>query len=181
VPDSNVLPAHVVIERCIASKDGNRPAGFERTFSVNAEVQISAKNDTDSFPPHLTGREDISKYLVGVFNSVYENIYTFCLSPPPQRVMDSFSCLWLITMTVKEDKRVRVGWGHYDWHFDPSDHGLCKSLNIQIEDMITLSAEHHSAVVNWVQDRPCPWVEATDLLAFAPTDKGFAAVKSWLS
>ena len=69
------------------------------------------QTDAVSFPPVSRGREAVVDTLVRHFNQTYENIYTFCLANSPDGEAKSFSCPWLVAMSDKQSRAIRVGCG----------------------------------------------------------------------
>ena len=90
------------------AKDENRPFLLAGVFSENATLEISNRSDQISFPPVTSGLAQIGDVLVRRFNQAYENIYSFYIDCPASSA-DTFTCDWLVGMTEKETKNVRVG------------------------------------------------------------------------
>jgi hypothetical protein len=92
----------------LRAKDGNRPYLLADAFTPDALLEMVVKTATMSFPPASRGREAIGDVLVRKFARNYENVYTFCLSSAPRNDAGVFSCDWLVIMTEKESRAVRV-------------------------------------------------------------------------
>src|SRR5215470_16474724 len=110
----------------IFAKDRNRPHLLEAAFTDDVELRMIVQTDAISFPPVSKGREALADTLVRLFNQTYENCYTFCLANPPPNEARSFSCPWLVAMSDKQSRAVRVGHGRYDWSF--TETGRAESL-----------------------------------------------------
>jgi len=106
----------------------------------------------------LSGREAITDNLVLEFNKKYENIYTICIGDRPEIVGTNYSCCWLVVMSEKLNRSLRVGCGSYDWQFCSSKNRV-QSLSITIDRMDTASAESVTEVMDWVSDLAYPWCE----------------------
>src|SRR5213593_1987385 len=142
--------AQEVIGTYIRAKDENRPHLMKRAFAEDATLEMVVKTGTISFPPHASGLESITDILVRKFAQNFENVYTFCLAPPPQGQHSSFSCKWLVGMSEKETRRVRVGCGRYDWLFQSKGPRLAQRLTITIELMQVLPPERLPSVIAWL-------------------------------
>ncbi|MEO6016259.1 MAG: nuclear transport factor 2 family protein [Polaromonas sp.] len=151
----------------LRAKDSNRPHLLEQAFAPDALLEMVGNTAATSFPPASRGREAIADVLVRNFSRNYENVYTFCLSPPPLNEAGVFSCDWLVIMTEKEVRSVRVGCGRYDWCFAAS--GLVECLSITIETMQSLPPAMQDEILPWASDLPYPWCTAEAAARGAPT------------
>ena len=156
------------IANYIRAKDENRPYLMARAFAEVATVEMVVKTDTISFPPISNGLETISDVLVRRFAQTYENVRTFCLAPPPRIDDVSFSCHWLVGMSEKEGRMVRVGCGRYDWKFRAQDPRLVERLTITIDVMPSLAPNRLGSVMDWLSGLPYPWCSAQQALVAAP-------------
>ncbi|MBV1789053.1 hypothetical protein KQ940_13425 [Marinobacterium sp. D7] len=157
------------------AKDGNRPHLMQRAFSADAKLEMQVNTGSISFPPLSEGRGAISEVLVRRFGQTYENVYTFCLAEPPAADAAEFACDWLVVMTEKESRAVRVGCGRYDWCFS-AESGLVEQLRITIDVMQTLSPEFSDSLTSWASALPYPWCSAEMAKAAAPELDGLGAV-----
>ncbi|EJL83240.1 hypothetical protein PMI15_02715 [Polaromonas sp. CF318] len=151
----------------LRAKDGNRPYLLADAFTPDALLEMVVKTATMSFPPASRGREAIGDVLVRKFARNYENVYTFCLSSAPRNDAGVFSCDWLVIMTEKESRAVRVGCGRYDWCFACS--GLAECLSITIETMQSLPPAMQDEILPWACGLPYPWCTAEAVARGAPT------------
>ena len=150
------MGAHAnAIQTYIRAKDENRPHLMPNAFTPDANLGMRVETENISFPPASKGIEEITQILVSDFGRAYENIYTFCLDGVPSDDEDDFRCRWLVGMSVKETKSIRVGFGYYDWQFGAS--GLIQHLTITIRTMLILTSDHHGPVTNWLSHLPYPW------------------------
>ncbi|HEY2862015.1 MAG TPA: hypothetical protein VGK37_00165 [Casimicrobiaceae bacterium] len=139
----------------ILAKDGNRPHLLDAAFTDDVELRMIVQTNAISFPPVSKGREALADTVVRHFNQTYENIYTFCLTNPPHETAKSFCCPWLVAMSEKQSRTVRVSCGRYDWSF--TDTGLACCLVITVRVMEVLPAEALKPVIGWVSPLPYPW------------------------
>jgi len=147
------------VQAYILAKDWNRPHLLDAAITDDVELRMIVQTDAISFPPISKGREPFTDTLVRHFNQSYENIYTFCLADPPPRESKAFSCRWLVAMSEKLSRGVRVGCGRYDWSF--TDTGRVCGLVITIDVMETLPAEVLEPVMKWLSALPYPWCPAS--------------------
>jgi len=152
----------------LSAKDGNRPHLMAHAFTNEASLEMTVNTPTIVFPPRSNGRDAISEVLVRRFAQTYENVYTFCLATPPRNEESAFSCNWLVAMTEKESRAVRVGCGRYDWFFAPKS-CLVERLSITIEIMKSLPSHNIDSVMNWVSSLPYPWCSAELAVRSAPS------------
>jgi hypothetical protein len=113
------------------------------------------------------------------FVRAYENIYTFCLDYIPLDADPDFRCRWLVDMTDKETKSIRVGYGIYDWQF--GDSKLVRNLRITIKAMLILPSNHHQQVVNWLSHLPYPWCRGSVAAAGMPSISELREVHHFLT
>jgi hypothetical protein len=156
------------IETYIRAKDENRPYLMERAFAENATLEVVVHSGTISFPPISSGLESISDVLVRRFAQTFENVHTFCLGPPPRASVVNFSCGWLVGMSEKESRRVRVGCGRYDWMFQSQGQHLIERLMITIDLMESLGPSSLTPVTNWLTELRYPWCTPQAALAAVP-------------
>ncbi|MEP6872109.1 MAG: hypothetical protein ABI939_09725, partial [Anaerolineaceae bacterium] len=161
--------AQEAVEIYIRAKDENRPYLMERAFAENAKLEMVVRSGTIAFPPVSIGLQTISDVLVRRFAQTYENVQTFCLSTPPPDDQPSFSCYWLVGMSEKDSRSVRVGCGRYDWQFQSQGQWLVDRLAITIERMESLPPSYLASVMNWLSRLPYPWCAARIALAGIPS------------
>ena len=155
------------IETYIRAKDGNRPVFMGEVFAEDAELEITVPGGSITFPQKSSGLEAISDTLVREFARSYENIWTFCLAIPPSQDASTFSCNWLVGMSEKENRNVRVGFGRYDWRFRSSTHKVAR-LAISVQIMESLAPATLVTVVRWLSALPYPWCSAHAALKGCP-------------
>jgi hypothetical protein len=156
------LSPELVLRNYFHAKDENRPHLLASVFSPEARLEIRNRSDQISFPATTVGLEGIADVLVRRFNQAYENIYSFYLERP--RPSDEFfSCDWLVGMTDKQSRSVRVGCGRYDWTFQRTPAVLATRLIITIEVMLVLDESRASAVLGWLKELGYPWTSAADV------------------
>jgi len=127
-------------------------------FARDALLDMVVNARSISFPPRVTGVDNITDVLIRQFCDTYENIHTFCLTQPPVTDSSLFSCPWLVGMSGKADGKVRVGCGRYDWSFRGAGaSGLVDRLKVTIDCMQELPGDRLRAVMDWLQGLPYPW------------------------
>jgi hypothetical protein len=159
--------AQLSIRQYINAKDGNRPHLLHQAFAPDALLDMVVRTGSISFPPHVEGLGAIGDVLVRRFGQTFENVYTFCLGPPPEREAKTFQCKWLVGMSDKNSGEARVGCGLYEWQFSPES-GLVEKLTITIEHMKTLPATDLPCIMAWVSQRDYPWCGPQALVSNAP-------------
>ncbi len=165
----------------LRAKDENRPHLMAQAFAEKATLEMVVKTGSISFPPISEGLESISDVLVRRFAQSYENVRTFCLAEPPRSDAVRFSCDWLVGMSEKESRTVRVGCGRYDWLFRSQAPRLVEQLTITIEVMQSLSADKVSSVMNWLSRLPHAWCSAQVVLASAPALDELKPVRHYIA
>jgi hypothetical protein len=162
------------------AKDGNRPHLLDRVFSQDARLEVRNKSTAISFPAVTVGREAIAEVLVRRFGQTYENVYSFYLARP-RSAAATFSCQWLVGMTEKEGKSVRVGCGQYEWSLQDGAVPCATSLVITIEAMQILPFSTQEAIFAWLEGLSYPWSTRTAVVASAPAVQRLADVLQCLS
>jgi hypothetical protein len=167
-----------MIQAYLRAKDGNRPHLMAKAVSRDATLSMQVHTSAIAFPPLSRGREAITEVLVRRFGQSYDNVYTFCLTPPPPPAAAEFSCNWLVAMTDKASGEVRVGCGRYDWRFAAAT-GLAERLDIVVEVMAVLPPAETQRVLDWVSMLNYPWCSTAEAIAGAAI-AGVAPVVAWL-
>jgi len=170
----------IVLRNYLHAKDENRPHLLERVFEPSAELVVINHASTISFPARTLGREGIADVLVRNFGQTYENVYSFYLRRPTA-VVEAFSCGWLVAMSEKQSKCVRVGCGRYDWSFAKEAPHLATSLTITIEAMEILAPVNLAAVLTWVQALHYPWCSTEEVARTSPSIELLAPVLQHLA
>jgi hypothetical protein len=176
-----VQSAQDLVETYIRAKDENRPYLMERAFADSARLVTVVNSGTITFPPVVNGLQSISDVLVRRFAQTFENIHTFCLAPPPRTAAVDFSCDWLVGMSEKDSRAVRVGCGRYDWSFSQQGPRLVERLKITIDLMQSLAPACLTSVMDWMSRLPYPWCPAQDALRNAPEIEGLQPIRQFLS
>jgi hypothetical protein len=176
---ADLAPA-TVLRNYFHAKDENRPHLLERVFEPRAELVVLNHADTISFPARTVGREAITDVLVRNFGQTYENVYSFYLRRP-QVTAETFSCGWLVAMSEKQSKSVRVGCGQYDWSFARVAPHLATHLTITIQAMQILPPADLAAVLAWVQRLNYPWCAAEEVARASPSIELLAPVLQHLA
>ena len=173
--------AREAVETYIRAKDENRPYLMERAFAADATLEMVVDSGAISFPPSSVGLEPISDVLVRRFAQTYENVRTLCLATPPRNDVVNFSCDWLVGMSEKDDRRVRLGYGRYDWLFQSRPTHLVERLTITIHQMESLAPSSLAPVMNWLASLPYPWCTAQAALAGIPSLEGLQPIRQSLA
>ena len=165
-----------VVRTYLEAKDDNRPWLMPRAFAPDATLTIVAPPGSIPFPPVTQGIDAITDVLVRRFAQTFENVLTFCLAVPPARNAPGFECAWLVGMSEKESRVVRMGLGRYDWSFRASPSCVAQRLAIVIEAMHTLPADTLAPVMNWLHALPYPWCAPSVAADAAPIVEGLAPI-----
>ncbi|MEZ5739744.1 MAG: hypothetical protein R3E68_10010 [Burkholderiaceae bacterium] len=113
------------------------------------------------------------------FGRTYENIYSFYIGEPDEDA--PCRCDWLVVMTDKQDRRIRVGCGGYEWTFAGEGRNLLASeLRIAVELMQLLDGRHTDEVYRWLATLGYPWLSRAGLATGWPPIDGLGAVRKWL-
>jgi hypothetical protein len=164
-----------VLRNYFHAKDENRPHLLKDVFSADADLEVVNSTTSIAFPAVTHGREAITEVLVRRFAQTYENIYSYYLSNPPEQA-PQFSCGWLVGMTERDTKNVRVGCGRYDWTFQAEVPYLASRLVITIEAMQVLPPSHFEPVFEWLGRLSYPWSSVADVASHAPSFEPLAPV-----
>ena len=154
---SSAINATEAISTYILAKDRNHPQLMKDAFVKDCELEMVVKTDAISFPSAVSGLEEITRVLVTNFGDQYQNVRTFCLSRPGSDYLPHFRCDWLVGMSARQGGAVRVGFGHYDWHFGSGDDRRVKKLAIDIEAMCVLPVQTSEPIRQWLAALPYPW------------------------
>jgi hypothetical protein len=177
---STALSPQAILRNYFHAKDENRPHMLEHVFEPSAELVVTNHTDTITFPARTVGREAIADVLVRNFCQVHENVYSFYLGRPPVEAA-AFSCGWLVAMSEKQSKSVRVGCGRYEWSFADTTTRLATHLTITIDAMQVLPPDGLAPVLVWVQALSYPWCSAEEATRPAPGIELLAPVLQHLS
>jgi hypothetical protein len=153
---------------------------MKQAFAVDCELEMAVRTDAISFPSSAKGLEQITQVLVTNFGDQYENVRTFCLSRPNSDYPPYFRCDWLVGMSARQGGAVRVGCGHYGWHFGSDDDGRVKKLAIDIEVMCVLPAERTKPTMQWLAALPYPWCSNIKARESIPTIDVLQPIESFL-
>ena len=177
---STAINAVDAISTYILAKDRNRPQLMKDVFAGDCELEMVVRTDAISFPSSARGLEQVTEVLVTKFGDQYENLRTFCLSRPSSEHLPHFHCDWLVGMSAKQDGAVRVGCGHYDWHFGSEDSGRVKKLAIDIEVMCVLPVETSVPIMQWLAALPYPWCSHIRACESIPSIEALGPIKHFL-
>lgn len=175
-----MINAESVLRDYFHAKDENRPHLLEGVFAPEAQLEVRNSTGTISFPAVTEGREAIADILVRQFAQAYENIYSFYMDRPAGATAATFSCDWLVGMSEKEGKNVRIGCGRYDWSFQAGPPFLTNRLVITIAVMEVLPPSQLKPVLAWLRGLDYPWTTAAAVRAAAPVIADLAPVLRYL-
>ena len=177
---STAINATDAISTYIEAKDTNRPQLMKRAFAGDCELEMAVRTDAISFPSSAKGLEQITQVLVTNFGDQYENVRTFCLSRPNSDYPPYFRCDWLVGMSARQGGAVRVGCGHYGWHFGSDDDRRVKKLAINIDVMCVLPAEGSKPIMQWLAVLPYPWCSNAKACESIPAIDALQPIESFL-
>jgi len=177
---STAINAADAISTYILAKDTNRPQLMKQAFAGDCELEMAVRTDAITFPSSAKGLEQITQVLVTNFGDQYENVRTFCLSRPNSDYPPYFRCDWLLGMSARQGGAVRVGCGHYGWHFGSDDDRRVKKLAIDIEVMCVLPAEGSKPIMQWLAALPYPWCSNVKARESIPAIDALQPIESFL-
>jgi hypothetical protein len=169
-----------IISTYILAKDTNRPWLMQSAFSERVRLEMDVKTDAIAFPSVAIGLGEVTQTLIRRFSSENENVYTFCLTKPPNVDAPHFVCNWLVGMTRKDTGEVRVGCGLYEWAFVKQPEPLVGELKITIEVMELLDQQHAQTSMRWLSGLPYPWCPAETALQSIPRLEGLSPIRDFL-
>ena len=158
-----------LISQYLQAKDNNKPHWMPLTFDEQATLTMHVKTSAIEFPSQTIGCDAITQLLVKDFSQQYENVYTFCLSDTVKRDENILSCLWLVGMTDKKNREIKVGCGRYEWHFSASENTKVRKLVIDLEQMEILPHLYTDDIFHWLSSLPYPWCNSEILLRSMPS------------
>lgn len=177
---STAIYATDAISTYIQAKDTNAPQLMKQAFAGDCELEMAVRTDAISFPSSAKGLEQITQVLVTNFGDQYENVRSFCFSRPNSDYPPYFRCDWLVGMSARQGGAVRVGCGHYGWHFGSDDDRRVKKLAIDIEVMCVLPAEGSKPIMQWLAALPYPWCSNVKALESIPAIDALQPIESFL-
>ena len=173
------LTPEAVLRGYFRAKDENRPHLLEDVFASAAELVIHNRSENIAFPAVTHGRAAIAEVLVRSFVLSYENIYSFYLERPAAGV-EEFKCAWLVGMTERSTRKVRVGCGTYAWTFEPHAPHVASRLAITIEAMQVLPHSEFEPVFAWLGALSYPWSSAASALQGIPRSELLSPIAAFL-
>lgn len=162
----------------IRAKDDNRAYLMPSAFTAGSSIEMVMLTEEISFPLKSEGLDVLTEAMIRRFNVTYENIHTFCLGDPPADGIRDYRCGWLVGMSEKEGRAVRVGTGQYDWRF--AEDGMVEKLTITIAVMKTLDPGLLQPVMRWVSTLPYPWCPPRRAVEGMPRDEALREIRSRL-
>ena len=148
-----------------------------KAFTESVTLNMVMKTESISFPSNTEGLDAITDVLVRNFGQTYENVYTYCLVDTAEYKDNELSCKWLVCMSEKESGNVRVGCGQYNWFFDGDNNARANKLAITIEQMLVLTPDLSSQVMNWVNTLSYPWCNTKKILETMPDIEPLSIVR----
>ena len=155
-----------VLRNYFHAKDENRPLLLDRVFVDDAVLEVRNRSDAIAFPAQTSGRDAIADVLVRTFNQTYENIFSFYLGRPAGE-LSRYACAWLVAMTEKSSRSVRVGCGNYEWTFAERPPRLAARLVIDLTTMVVHDSTTTAVVYDFVERLTYPWSSLSEVTAAA--------------
>jgi hypothetical protein len=162
------------------AKDENRPHLLNGVFDKDATLEIVNRSSAIAFPAVTIGLDEIANVLVRNFGQTYENVYSFYMACPGSEER-SFACNWLVAMSEKGTRGVRVGCGRYDWQFTEEPPHLASHLAITIEIMQVFPPDILPAILTWIGSLSYPWSSASEVCEYAPKLPELSPILRYLS
>jgi hypothetical protein len=154
---------------------------MEDAFASDCELEMVVKTDAISFPSSAKGLGQVTQVLVTNFGDQYENVRTFCLSRPKSEHPPHFYCDWLVGMSARQGGAVRVGCGHYGWHFGSDADRRVKKLVIDINIMCVLPVEMSEPLMQWLTSLPYPWCSNSQACESIPAIDALRPIQRFLA
>jgi hypothetical protein len=165
----------------VRAKDHNHPYAMSKVFARDARLEMVVHTGSISFPALTEGNDAIADVLARRFAQSYENVHTFCVATPPEGDARHYGCRWLVVMSQKEGRALRVGCGRYDWTFRPGATARVGKLTVTIDQMHTLPPDRLAALMDWVAPLPYPWCPVAALAVGAPAIEELQRVMDYLA
>lgn len=163
---STSLSAEEVLRNYFHAKDENRPHLLGHVFTQTAMLEVRNRTSTITFPNVTSGREVIADVLVRSFGQTYEKVYSFYLRRPVGQP-SHFVCPWLVAMTEKNARSVRIGCGRYAWEFETDPPKLARRLTIDIAEMQRLAPSDARKTFAALAELTYPWSSLAKLTEVA--------------
>jgi hypothetical protein len=160
------------------AKDENRPYLLADVFANDARLEVNDRSGQIGFPGVTVGLDGIADVLVRHSNQTYENIRSYYLDRP-KHAAEAFTCDWLVGMTEKAARNVRVGCGQYEWTFAGYPELRVTRLVITIEQMMVLAPAYATEVMRSLRCLDYPWTFADQVTRTLSLDE-FGSVKEYL-
>jgi hypothetical protein len=157
-----------LLEKYFQAKDGNQPQLMQEIFLPDALLTFSIATDGISFPERTEGLEAITHTLVTDFRKKYTRCRSYYVCDRPELDNNSIQALpWLVLMQEVATGNMRIGTGHYDWHFKPDVNGVLKvrALHISIEKMDVIVNADGTLLGTMQSALPYPWLPPATLHA----------------
>jgi hypothetical protein len=159
-----------ILHDYLHGKDQSRPHLLARAFAPDAVFVSRFEFDTDFSDD--TPREGLGT-IIETFRQLgaaCENIYTVCASDSVRESPEGWRCKWLVTMTQRDDGRVRVAWGDYLWQLGGWG-TRAKRLEVTMEEMQVLPADRADGFCDWMATHEGLWVESARMLEGCPAGR----------
>ena len=163
------------------AKDHCRPHAFGQAFAEDATFTSKFEFETQfSDETPRVGLAAITETFRQL-GAACENIYTLCTLDSRRHVDEdgTWACKWIVTMTERETRAVRVAWGDYRWRID-EERGLATELLVTMVEMQMLDPSHAREICEWMASFEGPWVESRALVEAMPTLEALAGVAGYL-
>jgi hypothetical protein len=169
-----------IIRNYIRAKDDNKPHLMKAAFTGSATLAMKVNTSNISFPSNVIGLDEITDVLVRKFSQTYENVYTFCFVDSLDSQDGAMSCKWLVGMSERDGRGVRIGCGRYDWGFEDEKGQLASSLVITIEQMLIFSSEETNQLIEWIGNLPYPFCDSGVALDRMPDFESLDVIREYI-
>lgn len=118
IPEAEIF---ALLESYVEGKDRNRPGVIEGIYAPDAVVTFDIRTPRITFPPEIRGSACIARILSADFNRRFSSPRTYYLKGPRGGRGDNSvrGQPWLVIMQEASTGLINVGWGTYDWFFEP--------------------------------------------------------------
>lgn len=143
-----------IVRAYLHAKDHQRPHGFAQAFAADAVFRSTFAFETDwhSDAP-VRGLADITDTFRGLGRG-FENIVTFCLPESVHWADYSLRMRWVVVMTDRQTREVRVAWGDYAWTFSGPPE---RAQSLHVHMLAMRLVEPNDDLVEWSMSLPDVW------------------------
>ena len=170
-----------ILELYIKGKDQDEYLILEEIYTEDAEVEFEIASNSISFPESILGNKDIARVLSKEFNQNYQEVKTYYLSRPANKLSNIYEQNWLVVMRDIKSGKTRVGTGHYNWEFlNDSKNLKIQRHKIYIHEMLNIEDEQMSELTRIQDELNYPWVDKKKVCSVLNANIAFENITKYL-